>query len=264
MKKYKILTEETKQHKGRTVYRIQALKDFADVKAGDKGGWIETEDNLSQAGNCWIYDKSIVHDNAQVRENAKVKGKSYIGGNSFITDSTLISGEVFVTGNLYMCDSSSIIGKVSIKGKASLYQYSSIRNGVIIWGLVYLWGNSSLEENLTIYSNVELDFNAKIKGNFIIKEPLILKKVTITSKEDYLVFKNTWSSNRYFTYIIPTKMWSVGCFYGTGKELIKKAYKDSKESGDKYKAYVELVEKLYPTKQSLWEKFINFFKNLFS
>ncbi len=39
-------------------------------------------------------------------------------------------------------------------------------------------------------------------------------------------------------------MWAVGCFYGTGEELIKKAYKDSKISGDHYKAYVDFVEHL--------------------
>ena len=39
-------------------------------------------------------------------------------------------------------------------------------------------------------------------------------------------------------------MWRVGCFYGDGDKLIKKAYKDSKKSGDFYKAYVEFVEKL--------------------
>lgn len=40
-------------------------------------------------------------------------------------------------------------------------------------------------------------------------------------------------------------MWSVGCFYGTGDELIKKAYADSEESGRKYELYVNLVKELY-------------------
>ena len=48
-KKYR-LTEETKEWCGRTLHRIEALKDFGDVKAGDKGGWIEQEENLNQDG----------------------------------------------------------------------------------------------------------------------------------------------------------------------------------------------------------------------
>jgi hypothetical protein len=39
-------------------------------------------------------------------------------------------------------------------------------------------------------------------------------------------------------------MWKVGCFYGTGQELIEKAYRDSEVSGKHYEAYVEFVEKL--------------------
>ena len=49
--KYK-LTEETTIAYGRTLYRIEALKDFNDVKKGNKGGFIENENNLSQSGDC--------------------------------------------------------------------------------------------------------------------------------------------------------------------------------------------------------------------
>ncbi len=36
-KKYK-LTNETLEYNGRTLYRIEALRDFSDVKKGDIGG----------------------------------------------------------------------------------------------------------------------------------------------------------------------------------------------------------------------------------
>ena len=49
--KYK-LTEESINYCGKTLYRIEALKDFANVKKGDKGGYVEKEDNLSQEGDC--------------------------------------------------------------------------------------------------------------------------------------------------------------------------------------------------------------------
>lgn len=42
------LTNETIFFNGLTLYRIRAIKDFSDVKAGDLGGWIEKEVNLSQ------------------------------------------------------------------------------------------------------------------------------------------------------------------------------------------------------------------------
>jgi len=63
-----------KMHDGRKVFRVQALKDFNDVKKGEKGGYIESEDNLSfkDGDVSWVYDDSIVY------------GKSTITGNSFV------------------------------------------------------------------------------------------------------------------------------------------------------------------------------------
>ena len=39
-------------------------------------------------------------------------------------------------------------------------------------------------------------------------------------------------------------MWVVGCFFGTGEELIKKAYKDSDVSGREYERVVRYVESI--------------------
>ena len=58
-KKYK-LTEESVVINGKFLHRIEALRDFGDVKKGDKGGFIEKEENLSQYGDCWVYDDAKV------------------------------------------------------------------------------------------------------------------------------------------------------------------------------------------------------------
>ena len=60
--------------------------------------------------------------------------------------------------------------------------------------------------------------------------------------------KNTWSSGRWFTYTRSNKKWKVGCFYGTGEELIKKAYADSELSGKCYEAIVRAVETIEAAK----------------
>ena len=38
----------------RDFFQVKALKDFGSVKAGDLGGYIQSSENLSQEGNCWI------------------------------------------------------------------------------------------------------------------------------------------------------------------------------------------------------------------
>ena len=71
MKKYK-LTDETTDVLGITLHRVKALKDFDDVKKGELGGYVESERNLSQAGNCWVYGNAKVCDNAKVCGDAMI------------------------------------------------------------------------------------------------------------------------------------------------------------------------------------------------
>ena len=73
------------------------------------------------------------------------------------------------------------------------------------------------------------------------------KLFRVKPQKDYIVFKNSWSSFRWFTYTKSNKMWKAGCFYGTGQELIEKAYQDSEQSGKCYEAYVNLVLELEKT-----------------
>lgn len=71
MKKFK-LTDEFITFSGKKLFRIKALIDFGDVKAGDLGGYIEKEGNLSHNGNAWVYDNAKVCGNAMVCDNARV------------------------------------------------------------------------------------------------------------------------------------------------------------------------------------------------
>lgn len=78
--------------------------------------------------------------------------------------------------------------------------------------------------------NLSMAGNARVEGN-----------ARVTGNADYVVFKNCWSSYRWFTYTRSNRMWRVGCFFGTGEELIKKAYKDSETSGRCYEAIVRAM-----------------------
>lgn len=68
MKKF-VLTNESKSTPcGRTIYRIQACTTFLlvnghEVSAGDIGGFVEKESNLSQEGACWVSDDARVSGN---------------------------------------------------------------------------------------------------------------------------------------------------------------------------------------------------------
>lgn len=204
--KYK-LTDETIELCGVTLYRIEALRDFGNVKAGDKGGFVQSELNLSQKKNCWIYSK------------AKVCGKAVICGDA------KVYGEAMVWGNARVYDRAWIYGEAKVWGKSSVYGEASVYGQAEVWGEAEVWGN------------------ARVSG-----KAEVCGETRIKSIEDYIVFKNWWSSGRYFTWTRNNNMWKVGCFYGTGEELIHKAYADSEESGKEYERVVRYVASILASK----------------
>ena len=77
-KKYKLRKDLVIEYGYYTLYRIEALNDFSNVKKGDLGGFIESEDNLSQEGDCWVYDKAKVFGKAKVYDNAIIRANARI------------------------------------------------------------------------------------------------------------------------------------------------------------------------------------------
>lgn len=215
MKKYKILEDGSIKFRGKSLCRIQALIDFADVKAGDIGGYVESENNLSHEGEAWVYDNAIVCDDARVFHNAKVYWDA----------------KVFDHAKVYY--EAKIHGSAEIYGNAKIYGKSNISGDAKIYGNATVFGAAEVCDDAEIYGNAEVYGEAKIYGS-----------AKVSNREDYIVFKNSWSSGRYFTYTRSNEMWQVGCFYGTGEELVKKAYEDSELSGKNYSLYVELVKNL--------------------
>ena len=91
--KFKLIPDDTITVWGRTLYRIEALKDFSDVKKGDKGGFIEKEVNLDFTDDSWIYDNSIVRNNSKICDNSKIRHKANIDS-SVIKNSDIINSTI--------------------------------------------------------------------------------------------------------------------------------------------------------------------------
>jgi hypothetical protein len=77
-------------HKEKSLWRIQACKDFSDVKKGDFGGLIESEENLSHFDYCWVYGNAMVYGNAKVYDyacvskHARVYDNAHVYGNAHV------------------------------------------------------------------------------------------------------------------------------------------------------------------------------------
>ena len=225
-KKYK-LTDETISLNGATLYRIEALKDFGEIKKGDKGGFIESEDNLSHEGNAWVYDDACVYDNALVTDDACVSDNARVYGNSLVYSNAQVYNNARMCGNARVC------------GNAQVYGYT------YVYGNSLVYGNARVSDNAYVYDNASVFDNARVWGNVrVYGNTNVCGDAEISTGSDYIVFKNWWSSGMYFTWTRINNMWSVGCFYGTGEELIKKAYKDSELSGREYERIVKYVEEI--------------------
>lgn len=219
-KKYK-LTGETISLDGANLYRIEALKDFYDVKKGDKGGWVEHDGNLSQLGYCWVYHNAIVKDNAVIKGDAKVMDHAKISDDAIVGDNARVYGRA------------KVYGSAIVNENARIYDYALIRDNAQVCGRARIYNNSKIFCSAQVCGDVEVLNDTIIGGDAIVEYV-----------SDYIVFKNWWSSGRCFTWTRSNNMWSVGCFYGTGEELIAKAYKDSELSGREYERVVNYVKSI--------------------
>ena len=209
-KKYELIPSDKEG-----LYRIKALKDFYDVKKGDIGGYIQSENNLSQLDDCWIYDDAKVYDNAFVMGNARVHNNAKVYDNAFVMGNAIVCGNARVRNNAQVCDN------------------AIVRDNVQVW------------DNARVCDNAKIGGKARIEGYTVIQgNAQIWGDAMISSDKDYIVFKNWWSSGRYFTWTRSNNMWKVGCFYGSGEKLIAKAYKESEEKGREYEKIVKYVESI--------------------
>lgn len=167
-KKYE-LTNETKKVTlcCRTffVHRIKALKDFGDVHKGDLGGWVEKESNLSQEGNCWIYDNAMVSENARVQDNAKVFDTVCAYEDSLVKDNAEVHGDgVYLNGSARIHDYAKVLNgddiSINIGGHAIVDYYSGT-----LTGCGEISGNAQVIGDLTMVGKVKIRGNAILNGD---------------------------------------------------------------------------------------------------
>lgn len=155
MLKYELVPEMTMDlPNGKRVYRVRALKNFADVQIGDIGGYVEFEENLSQENDCWIYDDAIVKDKARVegkvciRNHAIVEGNSCICGKAKIYHHALVKGNTLVFGRAEIFDHAVIdlSNDNGISKDAKIFGNTHISGEfVFIQGKAMIYGNTNLK-----------------------------------------------------------------------------------------------------------------------
>ena len=119
-KKYELTNESITLDNGTKLYHIRALKDFGDVKAGEIGGYVQGEKNLSQEGNAWVYDDARVSGNAEVCGDARVFGNAWVSGNAWVYDDARVSGNAEVCGDAWVFGDAWVSGDAWVESNNDL------------------------------------------------------------------------------------------------------------------------------------------------
>ena len=87
------------------LHRIRALRDIGgEVKAGDLGGFVESESNLSfEAGDdAWLFDDAIACNDAYVDKDATLRGSAAACGNAYVSRGAVLMGHARAEDDAYI------------------------------------------------------------------------------------------------------------------------------------------------------------------
>ena len=161
----------------------------------------------------------------------------------------VLGGLIEKENNLSQDGDAWIFDDACVYGDARVYDDAEVSGNAYIFGDAKVYGNATVYGNACVYGDACIFGNAYIFGYAKISgNACVSGNAKVSASSDYMVINNIWSSGRWFTYTRSNKKWAVGCFYGTGEELIKNAYKDSELSGKCYEAIVRAVETIEAAK----------------
>ena len=100
------------------LHQIKALRSLRHADKGSLGGYIESEDNLSHDGDCWICENAMVFENARVSGLALVSGDARVYGNAHVSKDASVHGTARVSGNAHVSDDAWVYGGAWVSGDA--------------------------------------------------------------------------------------------------------------------------------------------------
>ena len=163
-KKYE-LTAETIIYSGRTLYRIRALQDFGHVKAGELGGYVQSEENLNHDGRCWVFDNAKVFDNARVSDDAMVFGTVRIFGNARMFGSARGQDAIKVFGDAKVYDSATVFGDAKVYGNARVYGDACVGDNAKVFDSAAVFENAKVAGNARVRDHAKVFGNARVYGD---------------------------------------------------------------------------------------------------
>ena len=227
MKKFELTSEFITNILGTKLFRIKALVEFGNVKAGDLGGYVEKEENLSHEGNAWVCG------NAEVCGDARVYGNAWVYGDARVYGNAEVCGDARVYGNARVYGDARVYGNARVCGDARVYGNAWVCGNAEVCGDARVYGNAWVYGDAWVYGNARVCGDARVYGN-----------AEVSSNDDYAIGQGFGSEHRATTFF-RTKSGEIGvkcgCFYGTLSEFRKKVVETHGET-KKAKEYLMLAD----------------------
>jgi carbonic anhydrase/acetyltransferase-like protein (isoleucine patch superfamily) len=175
-RKYELVRDQQIVADSTTLYRIRALKSFGKVKAGDLGGFIGSERNLSQDGQCWVSDEARVYgtayvsDNAQVSDHARVFDNARVSGDALVFEKSRIYGDAQLHDKATVCGEGQVFEKASVYGDSIICDHSLVCGDALVYGETLISGHAQVFDQAQV-SGETVSGETKIRGN-IGREPI--------------------------------------------------------------------------------------------
>lgn len=168
-----------------SLHQIRALVTIPHVvNAGELGGYIENESNLSQEGDCWVYDNACVVGDARVYGNARVcmgiAGNprvlcdAFIQGNAQVYDNACISCNVLISDSARVC------------GNSRLFDAEG-EDAIMIFGETLIYGDMILTGDVTIDSSEDIHYESGLTIYRDSGNNLVINGRTPENEQEYLI-----------------------------------------------------------------------------
>ena len=249
-RKYEI-TDITMRFEGRTLYRIRALKNFSNVKKGNLGGWVSSEDNLSQEGDCWIYDEAKCMDNARMHDNSKMYNNSVMYEYSAMHGNSKMCNNSKMYDDSEMHDDSRMYDHSMMYDHSKMYDHSEMNDYSIMYNNSEMHGYSKMRDNSTMYNNSKIYDYSIMHGNSTMYEDSEMHDEEVlygklASKVDEFV-EISIPKGRIITGVLKDKkiLYNIGCQSEITKEtFIKRIYNEGGgiEKNPHRKSYLKIID----------------------
>ena len=144
------------------LHRIRALRNIGiRVKAGDLGGFVESDSNLSfePGDDAWIFDGAIACGNSCVDKGSRLHGNAVACGNAYISQGSTLSDQARAEDDAYirgadLCEHARASGSSIIADSPETGQAPVLSETCVVYGTVM--GDVHIEGDVVVLGNEKI------------------------------------------------------------------------------------------------------------